>query len=259
MGLRFRLQKWYLDAVTEDGRTFLGYSVTIRWWLLSLRYFSYLTVDANARVHQYSCYRQVGRPVATDNKICWKAPGLDGTWLKSETGMHEKLLEQPQGVIDWHCMMPSAQALVHVAGHEPINGTGYVEWMEMTMLPWEMPIRQLHWGRFHSMEATVIWIRWVSETEPRTLVFHNGARYDHAMIDQQDVRFGEYRLALSDPTTIRTGRIGSTVLSGLGWQRKLIPSFVHRLHETKWRSRGSLHGAVRSAAGWAIHEIVDFG
>lgn len=253
----FRLQKWYLDVVSDDGRVFIGYAASVRWWLLSIHYFGYLHTDESGQVWTVNHFRRASLPQLDGHYLRWHAPGVEGRWQHRQPAVRETLLNTKQGGIDWNCLMPLADAEVTVDKQLTFRGRGYVEQMNMTLPPWRLPLSRLHWGRCLGEGDSAVWIRWVSPTEPRTLVFHNGNRYDDAAIETDVLRFGQNQLRLSESQTLRSGSLGSTVLTKAGWMQRLVPKAVRSMHETKWLSRGILEGKTTSK-GWAIHEVVDW-
>jgi hypothetical protein len=58
--------------------------------------------------------------------------------------------------------------------------------------------------------------------------------------------------------SLRSGRLGETVLSGAPILRRLLPSSLSEIEEKKWRSRGTLDTPDHQSRGWVIHEVVDW-
>lgn len=259
MASAFQLEKWYVDVVAEDGRTFIGYVAHLRWWGLSLRYFGYLYLDAHNQVHQVNRFRKVEFPQRAKGELAWKVPGLSGSWLSHQQAQNETLLNHSQGYLHWHCVMPNAVGQVQLEGHGLIEGRGYAEHIHMTIPPWQLPISQLYWGRWLSPAGSIVWIRWKSSTSPKILLFHNGIKYEAASIEEHQLQFGRYQLCLSKSCELRSGLLDSTVLSQAGWIKHLFPRSIQSLRETKWRSQGILSDdSGMTADGWAIHEMVDW-
>lgn len=255
----FRLRKWYLDVVAEDGRVFIGYVVLVRWYLLPVHYYGYLYLDEHRHCHHFSSYRRSSPPQIAENQLRWIAPAIHGKWTARQPGLRETLYKNAPDLIDWHAIMPTASAEVQLDPFGTLTGTGYVEHIDMTIPPWKLPLTQLHWGRFLSQHDSIVWIRWVSTTDPKTLVFHNGKRYDNAVIENDQLHFGPFQLRLTDSTELRSGSLGTTVLAKSGWMKYLLPRSILSIRETKWRSQGILQSESSvSSQGWAIHEIVDW-
>jgi hypothetical protein len=64
-----------------------------------------------------------------------------------ESGFGQRLLDSPDGVVDWHCELPRAAVRLR-AGDDVLEGIGYVERLELSLLPWRIPAREIRWGRF---------------------------------------------------------------------------------------------------------------
>jgi hypothetical protein len=69
------------------------------------------------------------------------------------------LVNGPDGLINWTCHMPRAQATVQFHG-EKIAGLGYVESLTLSIPPSKLPFRTLRWGRHLSDRHWLVWIGW---------------------------------------------------------------------------------------------------
>ena len=56
-------------------------------------------------------------------------------------------------------MQPRSRVEVLVGDCE-FNGLGYAECLTVTVPPWQLPIRQLRWGRFVAPDRSLAWIDW---------------------------------------------------------------------------------------------------
>lgn len=248
-----RLRKWYLDVVSEDGRAFIGYWAAAHWRGVRVRYAGWLVSAAGAGTSQRWTLRAVAEPAAEgDGRFAWACPGLGFTaaWRGLDPGVERTLLEGEGGDVRWRCLMPRGRGEVVVAG-ERIAGLGYIEQLEMTARPWALPIDRLMWGRLLTETDGVVWIRWIG-AEPKTVVMHNGRVVDGAEVEEGRVGWQDGGATLERRGTIRSGRLGATVLTWPGI-RSLVPRRVLAVRESKWLSRGRLDGG---GAGWAIHETV---
>lgn len=125
-----------------------------------------------------------------------------------------------------------------------IAGLGYVERLEMTLPPWQLPIEELRWGRFTAESADAAWIEWRGP-QPLRLAWRNGAE-----VDSVDVAF-------KGRSTLREGPLAKTVFSKVPVLRKSLPVAMLSVDETKWRSRATLQvPGADPVSGWAIHEVV---
>ncbi len=257
MASSFRLQKWYLDLATEDGQAVICYWASLRWRLLSLHYHGYFYLDRTQKLHTFSRLGAVPPPDMDGDTLRWKSTNLQGEWIGTHSPLRERLMESAQGRIDWHCLFPSARARIDLRPYGSLQGLGYVEKLDMTLPPWKLPLQQMHWGRFLSQKETVVWIRWISPTVPKTLVFHNGEKWTDAAIEEDAIRFGDKSLRFQESCSLRGGPLGSTVFGKFPWIKRLFPASILSTVERKWRSRACLSdGQGGSTPGWAIHEVV---
>lgn len=162
-------------------------------------------------------------------------------------------------MVQWDCLMPRARARMTIGG-ETLHGDGYVERLTMTLRPWLLPIRELHWGRFHPAGASggVVWLEWIGSC-PVQVVICDGHDVAGATINGAAIQMNGDRLDLEPVGVLREGAIGSTALCGVPGLGRIAPVAMLRTHEHKRLSRGSLSlrdGRVQR--GWAIHETVRF-
>jgi len=265
----FRLTKWYLDCVSESGAIFIGYWGEIHWHGWTFRMAQTLGPDAQGRLCTSTRSGRISAPIHTEDSLRWVAPrlGVDGIWTRTTPPIRRRLFESSTGKtigsVDWRCEMPRAGA--EITFRDPLGrrlaGRGYVECLEMTVKPWQLPIKELRWGRFHSETDTLVWIQWRGP-HPLTLMLHNDRAYDpdQADISQDRVTLpgGVARLDLFDHQVLRDGPLVSTALSRLPILRRRLPGQLLGVRESKWLSRGTLHRGPQNAPspGWAIHEVV---
>ncbi len=127
----------------------------------------------------------------------------------------------------------------------------------MTVLPWEMPIDELRWGRWMSDDATVslVWIDWRGPS-PQRWVIHNGALCSDSSVGDDGVALGAESLALVTPRTLHDRSVGK-LLRGITGLARIAARIPIAWEETKWCSRGTwTNPAGETTQGWAIHEIV---
>ncbi len=244
-----------MDAVDERGEGFIGYAAELSWKRLSLAYHGFLRCSADGGTTSRNRFRAVPMPVQEGSTLRWKAPGIEGEWQGTAAPIQEILFETPEGRIDWRCVQPRATAELRV-GKGSIHGLGYAEYIEMSLPPWDLPIRELRWGRFLSTGHHIVWIQWLGPV-PKLLIHHNGVRHEQGEIDETGISFGTTRLVFSGSLQLRSGTLFSTVLARVPWIRQLLPLSILRLDERKWRSRGHLNQQGQEAEnGWVIHETV---
>lgn len=254
----FSLRKWYLDCVAPDGEVVILYHAELQWHRIQLHYSSMLRYTEPGGTSVRTSLRSVAPPVGSTDCIEWrsKALGIEGSWKRIAPSVDVMLLESPEGDIRWNCTMPKGEVELAVEGARPIAGLGYVECLEMTLKPWQMPIKELRWGRFLSDSDSAVWIEWKGSL-PRKVLYHNGLLVDASVITEHQIHFDNRTLLLTEPAVLREGPLVSTALAAIPGIARLFPGHILDSHEIKWRSHGQLHSPLHpSSAGWAIHEVV---
>lgn len=252
----FEIDKWYLDCVADDGRAALLYWAALRRGLLRLRYGACLVGGAPDVLTPRYTLRPDDAPRDEGDSIRWAcdAIGVAGTWLSAEVPIERTLFAAPEGEIRWCCAGPRAAARVRVGSHV-LEGTGYVERLQMSLAPWRLPFTALRWGRFHGAGHTVIWIDWNGGLE-RTWVFVDGVERRDARVEAHGIVLGcSDRLDIEVGATLREGPLERTALRPLGVAAALFPH-RWRARETKWLSPAWFDTSGKREPGWAVHEEV---
>jgi len=255
----FRLEKWYLDAVADDGTTEIGYAARLAMGPLALTLASRLSCapgePPRTRTHLVgaSLPRLVGRTVT------WRCPrGPAGTWTARQLGGEHVLLDGREGALRWSCLFPAAAVELGRPGEPPLAALGYVERLDLTLPPWRLPLRELRWGRFVAPTTSMVWIEWRGP-QPLTLVLRDGQPASDARVGDDGVSAVGAQLAWCPGEVLRDGELGTTVLRAVPVLRRALPAALLGTHETKWRRRGTLTGPQGARAeGWVIHELVTF-
>jgi len=256
----FRLRKWYLDCVTARGDAFIGYSARLRWHGVRLGYAAALVAPEPGDVVETHTFLPGRGPSRSANGVRWRCRrlGLAGVWRARSAPIERCLLQTGAGGIDWACVAPHAAARIHTP-KGTLGGLGYAECLTLTLEPWSLPFRTLHWGRFLAGGASLVWIVWEGD---------EGAR--HVFRDSRPCETAEFspcRIVLADGGTLELARsrvlrsapVVSAALRSLpGLARRLPGSFL-LAREDKWLSRGRLEmPGTPPVSGWAIHEVVRF-
>jgi hypothetical protein len=257
----FLLTKWYMDCITPAGDAFVGYAATLSWKAIRLRYYATMVHRRNAPSESRSSLRTRSMPVAADGRATWHHHPLKvaAAWTATADPIERVIYHCREGHIRWSCLMPRADAVVEFPGssRQPFRGTGYLERLEMTVLPWRLPLETLRWGRFHSSRETVIWIDMQGGLSNR-LVFVDGTGVVFKTVADdllESASAGE-RLELDRGVTLRRGAIGTGALKLGSPIRRIVPVSFLKLREHKWISRGILTVGGRTEEGLAIHEVV---
>jgi hypothetical protein len=125
-------------------------------------------------------------------------------------------------------------------GDARLEGLGYLERLRLTVRPWKLPFRTLHWGRHLSAEHSLVWIDWRGGEE-RCWVWLDGVEQAGAAVQDDGVT------GLADGAELRWN--GGRDLR----DRRLLA----RWHEHKRLSPSAITMRGRPLDhGWTVHEVV---
>jgi hypothetical protein len=256
----FRLSKWYLDGVDENGTAVIIYVADLSWKMLTISYAEVLEYDTTSGLRARSSIGKHRQPELRDDSLRWssEALGIEGTWRRLVDPVSETLLSTEQGDIIWDCCLPAAASSIRFADGRQINGFGYGEHLTMSIKPWRLPINELRWGRYFDGVDSIIWIDWRGSVT-QTWAFHNGKSIEWAVVDDDRIVLNnrERILSFHDKRIIRDGTPISEALAEMPLIRTFLPTRTLNAHECKWLSRGKLtNQETESREGWVIHEVV---
>jgi hypothetical protein len=245
-----------MDCVTERGETAILYCADLSWRGISASYSSVLLADEHAIDTQSSMKRY--RLSSSGDRISVEFPRLQvqGTWNATAAPVQHTMYKDARGSVRWNCLQPGSSVHVTV-GERELSGLGYAECLTLTLPPWQLPLRQLRWGRFVSPQDSLAWIDWQGSYSTSIAVY-NSRKCEPLSISDTEVVLNDARLTLDQPLSLRSGRLGATVLSGAPMLRILLPDSLSNIEERKWRSRATLETPDRQSQGWAIHEVVNW-
>lgn len=196
----FKLQKWYLDLIANDGHVLYLYFVVTKVAGISQGYVSaHLTlpdasefkpaVHAKAAVSANRDRITIGNSILQfkDNQAhvkldlpkltialtyvpltdVWK-PGGDGLLLKGKD------------YLSWH--VPQIEAAIegtitYNSRETQVRGTGYHDYVETTMPPWRFAVSELLWGRAHCGSYSVVYDQ---------IKTHDGSLLQHLVLDEKN-------------------------------------------------------------------------
>lgn len=256
IGSSFSLVKWYMDCVTDQGDTAILYCADLHWRGLSLHYSNVLTLTGQSVASHSSMARS--SVTSRDGHIFVDCPALaaTGAWQPAAPSVRHTVYQDAAGTVDWNCLQPASTVRIRIDDRE-LFGLGYAECLTLTIPPWQLPLRQLRWGRFVSATDSLAWIDWQGP-HSTSLAVHNGRVLAPTSISDTAIALPNAALYLADSFPLRSGRLGATVFPGAGTLGRLLPSSLREIDETKWRSRATLRTPDRQSSGWAIHEVVQW-
>lgn len=265
----FRLTKWYLDITDDQGRTAIAYWTRLSWGSIALGWeaLSIHQAGAGPATHRSGRARGPG-PAWRERTLTWCSAGLRcrvecEPWSPP---FQSRLLDSTDGSIDWTCHAPGASVTLDTGDGTRIDGTGYAEQIDLTVLPWRLPIVELRWGRWVSARTrrSLVWIDWRG-THPLTLVLDGGRPREPAAVDDEGLALGAAvngppagRLQLQAPVTLYARTI-SDALRGVRPLTSRLPASWLAVEDRKTRSLGTFRaGGAEPDLGSAIHEVVRF-
>jgi hypothetical protein len=250
----FLLVKWYTDCVTDSGDVAILYCAEMRWHGFHLSYCNVLCTEGEI-VHSRTSLRRF-RIDQNDRQINVELPGLKvaGEWIANCPPVEQTIYKSSEGWVQWNCLQPKSFARIGIGDRE-LAGLGYAERLTLTLPPWQLPMRELRWGRFVSAQDSLVWIDWRGPYST-SLAFHNERKLDLHSISETELAVSGATLHMSESIPIRIGRLAETILPGAPVLRRICPHSVFDIEECKWRSRGVLDTGDQRVEGFVIHEVV---
>lgn len=250
----FQLDKAYFDLVDNRGRVFIGYEARLRWKTLILGYRGFIIYQQAQGIIEKGEFLFKEEPIALEGKeIFYRFGDVNGCWVREGESFKEALLDSAQGKIAWNCIQPRSEVSLNY-NSDLFSGKGYLEKISLTIPPWKLPIQELYWGRFHSAQNTVVWIRWEG-SQPNVWIYHNSKRVS-GTVTVERISFGNFMLDLNNSVILRNDSIGNTLFRGFQNLMKLFPARILNLKETKWAGQGELKSGDEVEMGTVIHEKV---
>lgn len=257
--MSFSLTKWYLDVVTEAGDFAIAYWGEVRWGRLHPHFSAVQVGTRNSVVAPWQASAHaIDPPSRNDSTIDWTAAPL-GVLVEGRgttPSITKELVATPHGHVTWCAELPRAAMRVRI-GERLFEGLGYVERLDLTLLPWRIPADTIRWGRFVATDASLVWIDWQGEV-PLTHVFRDGVRLDGTTVSDQEVSTPDgSTLTLHDAQVITNDHVSGLLAPLHVLQSIMAP--IAGLHQTRWLSRGTLTQPGRGPLeGWVIHELVQW-
>ena len=257
----FAVTKWYLDCVSADGRSAIAYATLLRWHRLSVEWFSLELDDGERPVRRWST-RHAALPRREDGSILWGNRAL-GCALETEPlnpPFARTLFRDEEGAVEWFCEAPAARTRVEIADAAVLEGLGYAERLELSLLPWSLGIAELRWGRWIAADGShnMVWIDWRG-ARPLTAVFVDGSIAAQATVVDGRVEAAGVTLLIGEQRAIVSRGLGD-VIGPIARLAPLVPRAFLGSRETKWAGRATASGfGAVPVAGTVLHEVVRFG
>ncbi len=280
--MSFRFRKIYADLVTADGTVCIAYFA----WLEVCRVRS---AFAGVELYFSDGRREVLRalPPATQTvpgdtrpvelrlnfpygALTLRYESLQGPWIPRG--------QNPSASLEWSVRVPHADVAASWSGdiaRPDMNGTGYIDLVDLRRPTRWCGVRDLEWGRVHLTDCSVVFVGIRSPGGTpwrRVALWHHGAgtalELDRFQLEQRNGNFQLGFPARDSPLAAVELRPVRVLHEGLAVDRARLPGFIERLglrlisgrtNETRWLSRAQPADRDTSRSGFALHEVVRFG
>ena len=250
----FSLKKWYMDAADDQGNVFIGYWIAMQWRSLMLSGYQYLWHIPGQGINTQTEFSKQPEPVwLTPDSLSWQFKNLNASWTSIGTGI-EKTIELGKGKIEWYCTQPKAKAKIELPQFA-ISGWGYTEYININLPIWKLPFHTLYWGRTHSDNHYLTWIKLEGTIELNT-VWLDGKSDNILTISNKQISGSSFNLDLGDNIPLREGKVISTVLSPFKHIIRLFPKNAFLMDEQKWYNQGFLKTDGTREKAVSIYEKV---
>lgn len=261
----FHLNKWYLDFLGDDGETVICYSAKLSWHGITVSYTSYIHKIPGKDVKLNSHFRNAQLPDKNDKIITWYDNKLeiDGKWEAISKPLECRIYDSEKGYLDWNCYQPASNVRLSIEGRM-LKGKGYAEQLILTALPWNIPMNDLRWGRFHSTNYNMVWIE-LREENTKQWLWLNGENILNCSINDDQIwsKDKNFQLRLDRKVVLESEKkiykVLSKLLKYLPGFEKVMPVKFLMADNHKWLSKCEFQkGDSEVIHGTAIHEWVNF-
>ena len=260
----FHLEKWYLDFVSDTHDVMIFYAARLKWYGYAVTYTSWLMANDKDQPNLRQYFRHVQMPVLDDKKIAWseKRFEVSGTWTSRSDEIHARLIDMPEGFLDWNCFQPSSEVTLDIEG-KIVKGTGYAEQLILTVPPWKIPMETLRWGRFLTSGDSYVWIQVKMMEGMKQWLWCNSELTSTMKIDDEIIDVpGQFQFSLKPLIILESekkiNRVVNKIIRYIPGFNKVIPIRFLMADEYKWFSEGELSKMGNKEKGTAIHEFVNF-
>jgi len=264
-GGNFHLDKWFLDFTGENGEAMIFYAAKLTWHGWSTSYTSWLQYDAAHGVHLKSRFGNVQMPLIKNDLILWSDLkfGVSGTWKSMENRIQARLFDSEEGFLNWKCFQPASKVRIQM-NDRILEGRGYAEQLILTVPPWKIPMDELRWGRFGSVENNIVWIE-LREKEKKQWLWLNGDKIEDCIIEDEYISIPHKGMVLKLDRGIvleaekKIFSVVEKIIRHIPGFKKVMPINFLMADEYKWLSKGEFQARDQIlSSGMVIHEMVNF-
>ncbi len=242
-----RLEKYYFDGVSADGKLFICYSAVLHVGFIKIPYTSVMYHCDDKTIEKHKFKKEL--VLESSDRVSLIADSLDffGLWMKKGAEIDKILYSDNYGrdFVNWNVISDAAEGTVQAHGTEyKING--YLEKITIQMPGLKLPIKRLLWGRWISDDLTrsIVWIVW-QDKEGNYLVknaWDNGNLCEVEDFDLDHIYFDSVKLDITKLGSIRNAEVTESVPLLKGKLQKLLPSSFKNIMENKYIGEAELDG-----------------
>jgi len=256
----FFLEKWYCDAILDDGTLLVVLIGQLELFGLSRGHLSAELHRPDGTVVRGDA--SVGKLVRNEHGVAFKGGSLSATSLEwhtsalsgrlslrprlSGTSLRDPLLTDGKRRLRWVVEVPDGTVDGEVTCNGErieIRGRCYRDYLALDLLPWRLDIRELHWGRAFDGERSSWWIklRTRKETVQAWSLDNDVSPEPRAPRLEEERKLQE--MHVSDLPVLRIG---------------LLRSALRRIVGDPYQVRFLARATVGFSMGWAVREEVSW-
>ncbi len=187
--MNVKLEKWYLDFTSEEEVGFY-YVMVMTLGRFRIGFSGINHFDSSQSVQNFKLSRIKRRSLhglhlskarlsSTINEarldLDHGNAALTGTWTFRSPPLkrwRKPLYEDSNGWVDWKVWTPFADVKIVFRNSKKsttLRGTGYIDFVRMTLPFWKLPFQTLYWGRMHSLRSWSVFLALQTKEEEISL------------------------------------------------------------------------------------------
>ncbi len=252
-----KLDKYYFDGISEDGRVFIAYSAKLSIGKIKIPYSS-IIYHFNGKTIEHHHFTK-DRVLQNNNAVHWinNKLNINGKWHLKGNPITASFYEDNAGkdYIKWHVLSGLSKAELRLQ-NKSYHLSGYLEKISVSMPMLKLPIKRLLWGRWinHDRTRYIVWIIWEDEhgNSIENRVWDNGTEYSASSYSMKEIAFENKVLEIEQISAIRTAEVADSVIDKKKILQKFLPKTFKHIMEHKYYA----HGRIDNDSGTIIYEEV---
>ncbi|MCK6605159.1 MAG: hypothetical protein HUU43_04595 [Ignavibacteriaceae bacterium] len=253
----FTFESWYFDCIDEaTNDVFIGYTVKFTWKFINLRYHGYVLNKRDSHSERNSLTKPARVNVVTPIiSMSSKLFDLSGTWEEKAPSFTETIYENEKGSVYLECFQPRSDVNIRIK-NGIIAGTGYCKRIKLNIKPWQLPYKEIKWGRCHTESDTYIWV--YAKGDPSiNLLLKNNKQHKITSITPTMVTTEEFSLSFDKLKIVQNSRIENMITKSIPL-KTLLPKKGKKIHTLKFYSPVTIRNGDSVKKGKAIFETLTF-